>query len=55
MKKRKTLPTGVKITYDKNRNIQTLYSPYMEDSRFEDPTNDTLYRKQISNQLKDIW
>jgi hypothetical protein len=50
-KKEKVLPTGVVITYDKKGNIKTLYSPFMEDTRFEDPTSDTLYSMSINNQL----
>ena len=53
--KKKVLATGIVITYDKKGNIKTMYSPFMEDTVFEEPTIDTLYQQNLKEQLKQTF
>ena len=49
------LSTGVKITHDKQGNIKSLYSPYMDDLVFEQPTLDVEYSRSLKNLFKAIF
>lgn len=51
----KKLNTGVVITYDEKGNIKTLYSPFMEDERFDEPTTETVLSRQRRNQFKAMF
>lgn len=49
----KTLNTGVKITYDKNGNIKTLYSPYYSEPKKNNPVRGSILRYLVY-QLKQV-
>lgn len=50
-----TLSTGVEITQDRNGNIKSLKSPYMDDLIFESPTTDTLFKRSLKQQLNSLF
>ena len=50
----KKLNTGVKTTIS-NKGTVTVESPYMDDLMFDEPTLDSIYSKEINNQLNKLF